>query len=133
MEVSQISVNQNRLLMRNIRIRPMCLDGYPADGPRMQGFYKRLVFMVAKSMHPLSLVEEAGFVEIVRYLDPNIRIPSRSTLTTKILPDCYLSAKNRLIEEIGEASHVSLTTDLWSSRNMESYMSLTAHYINSGK
>ena len=59
----------------------------------MQGFYNRLVFMVGKSMHTLSLVEEEGFIEIVRYLDPNIRMPCRFTLTTKLLPDCYLRTK----------------------------------------
>ena len=99
----------------------------------MQGFYNRLIFMVGKSMHTLSLVEEEGFIEIVRYLDPNIRMPCRFTLTTKLLPDCYLRTKNRLMEEIGEAAHMSLTTDLWSSRNMESFMSLTVHYINSSE
>ena len=71
------SVNQNRIEMANGTHlhTPHVFRWLSRGQTRMQGFYKRLVFMASESMHFLYLDEEARFVENVQYLVPNILKP----------------------------------------------------------
>lgn len=50
-------------------------------------------------------------------------------MTRKYFPDKYEEAKKKLTEELQLVDNVSLTTDLWSSRNNMSFMTVTIHYI----
>jgi hypothetical protein len=62
-----------------------------------------------------------------------ISLPSRATFTSTNLPELYDAAASQLLKEIEEVDHLSLTTELWTSRNQESFMTITIHYINSRK
>ena len=42
----------------------------------------------------------------------------------------YVKVNNRVLAVINSLNHVSVTTDLWSSIAQDSYLSLTAHCIN---
>ena len=106
---------------------------YPQDGPRMTGFRRLLAKFVSKSMKSLSIVEDPDFRALINFCDPMIQMPSRSTFTSKYLPELYDAASLQLLKEIEEVKHLSLTTDLWTSRNQESFMTITVHYINSRK
>lgn len=38
--------------------------------------------------------------------------------------------KERVKKEIADCSHVALTTDIWTSNAVESYITVTAHFID---
>ena len=79
---------------------------------------------------PFKTVEHEGFRDFVNNLQPQFQIPSRTTITQDVL-DIYVSEAGKLKNYFAKnKQRVSLTTDLWSSRQNLSYMCLTAHFID---
>lgn len=90
---------------------------------------QKLAMMIAKDFQPLSLVEDDGFREFTKALNPRYEIISRKTLTNSILPKCYEIAKNNLKNLLQKAKAVSLTIDGWTSNANESYLGITCHFF----
>ena len=69
---------------------------------------------------------------LLLYLEPGYHIPS-CTHITKLLQKKHEKAmailKNKLAHNVAA---MSLTSDIWTSNVMESYMSITAHFITPG-
>lgn len=60
----------------------------------------------------------------------NYEIPDRKTLSVNLLPKMY----EKRLEEVKSfvqtyAKSVCITIDYWSSRSMDSYLSITAHFM----
>ncbi|GFO47760.1 Zinc finger bed domain-containing protein 1 [Plakobranchus ocellatus] len=47
-----------------------------------------------------------------------------------VLPHIYNEEKKKVFDALQEATAVSMTTDIWSSRAMQGYMTVTAHFIS---
>lgn len=86
--------------------------------------------LFTKDFQPFSIVEDEGFVAYSNALNPSYVIPDRKTITKSIIPakyeECLLNTKNM----IEKAVSVCLTTDCWTSRNTDSFMGVTAHFIS---
>ena len=80
-------------------------------------------------MEPLSVVEHVGFRNLITKLEPRYELPSRKTLTEKILTDLYKRTKSKLREFLDTSSAVSITTDGWTSVANESYLGVTCHFF----
>ena len=87
-----------------------------------------LLEMVVVDAQPLSIVENAGFKAFVNLLDPTYIIPGRKTLKA-MLQKKYEDTKEKAVAELGKASTVSLTADMWTSINMDAYLAVTCHYV----
>lgn len=74
----------------------------------------------------------AGFIELIKYLDPRVSLPCRATLANSLIPNEFMKAKAALLQELKNISYIALTTNLWSSRTMQAYMTVTSHFIDSG-
>ena len=86
--------------------------------------------MVILDELPFKTVEHEGFRDFVNMLQPQFQIPSRATITRDCM-DLYVSEFESLKKYFAKTKQrVSLTTDLWSSRQNLSYMCLTAHFID---
>lgn len=83
---------------------------------------------VAKEMMPISVVEGEGFLEYSKALSPNYIVPSRFIIKRRLI-GLYDTEKYKVTTKIQDLESLSLTTDSWTSRTMESYISLTAHGI----
>ena len=81
-------------------------------------------------MKPISIVDSKQFRKFVQVLHPRYEIPSKRYFTEKVIPDLYEEAKANVISELSGAASVALTTDSWTSRACESYITITAHFIN---
>uniref|UniRef100_A0A9J7Y5E2 BED-type domain-containing protein n=1 Tax=Cyprinus carpio carpio TaxID=630221 RepID=A0A9J7Y5E2_CYPCA len=88
------------------------------------------VFM-AKDMRPFSVVENEGFRLLVNKLEPKYTIPSRPHFSQTVMPALYRETKSKVIETLRKAYSVSITTDGWTSRATQSYLTVTAHVITS--
>ena len=66
---------------------------------------------------------------MLKVLDPKYVVPSRKIFSDVALPQLYNSTRQRIAKELEEVSFYSATTDLWPSRTMQPYMSLTVHFI----
>ena len=90
---------------------------------------KALVNMIVTDLQPVSIVEDKGFKEFVQVIDQKYTPPSRRTIMRELLPSMYLSKRAELEEQLKTIEHCSITTDLWTSRATEGYITITAHFI----
>lgn len=86
---------------------------------------------ICTDMQPVSVVEDVGFNRLLKRLQSKFKCPSRRYFTEKIIPDIFERVTSIIKNEINGAESISFTSDIWSSRSNDSYMSLTAHFIDS--
>ncbi|XP_051778436.1 E3 SUMO-protein ligase ZBED1-like [Erpetoichthys calabaricus] len=94
---------------------------------------EELAKMIAHDFQPFSIVEDKGFRTFTHALNPFYVIPSRKTLSHKIIPNLYDRKRASLQERVKKAPGVCLTTDCWTSRATTSNMSVTCHFIENYK
>lgn len=80
-------------------------------------------------MAPMTTVEKDGFKKLIRTLDKRYCVPSRNYFSHVGIPAPYKCHEN-VETELRSVLNIASTSDLWSSRAMEPYMSLTIHFIN---
>ena len=66
--------------------------------------------MVARDLRPLSVVEGDGFRQLVNYIEPNYRVPSRPHIRSACQKP-YASAKVKLLVTL-QSHYVAFTSDL---------------------
>lgn len=76
---------------------------------------------------PMSIVENKNFAAFMVDVNSKYNLPSRSNLTSKLIP----VIRDRRMEGVktltDEAQFISLTIDIWTDRRMHSYIAMTAH------
>lgn len=90
---------------------------------------KAVAYHIAKDMVPISTVEQEGFIQLLKTLDRRYQLPSRKYFTREALPKMYTDVRQSLAAQLTKVSHFALTTDMWSSRTCEPYMSVTIHFM----
>ena len=85
---------------------------------------------MVKDLGPFSVVQNSGFQNLLHVLEPRYTIPSRQHFSDKTLPELYEKKKTELKSNLAEAVAVALTTDGWTSRATESYVTIACHYID---
>ncbi|XP_055040058.2 E3 SUMO-protein ligase ZBED1 [Misgurnus anguillicaudatus] len=85
---------------------------------------------IAKDMVPLITVEKDGFKQMIKTLDPRYEMPSRKYFSQVAIPNLYQKHRAKLETDLATVHHFAATTDMWSSRTMEPYLSLTVHFIS---
>ncbi|XP_074030331.1 E3 SUMO-protein ligase ZBED1-like [Leptinotarsa decemlineata] len=89
-----------------------------------------LIFkMIVKDIQPFSMVEDAGFKDLINFLQPGYKIPTRYILSNTLLDAHYSDVQKKLKAELESAKYISITTDGWTSRATTSYQAVTAHYL----
>ncbi|KAM9364836.1 E3 SUMO-protein ligase ZBED1-like [Pholidichthys leucotaenia] len=81
-------------------------------------------------MAPIYTVEKPGFLHMLKVWDPKYQPPSRKYFAEVALPKLYNETRQALYEKLDTVLFFSATTDLWSSRSLQPYLSLTVHYID---
>ncbi|KAK4328281.1 hypothetical protein Pmani_001306 [Petrolisthes manimaculis] len=102
------------------------------ESPKAKSLTSKLLKMIAVDLQPLSIVDDQGFREFAREMDPRYVLPSRRSLVRTDFPQLFQRAQSDVKSILTEVSDrdITLTTDLWTSRAGEAYMSLTCHYIS---
>lgn len=83
---------------------------------------------ICLDLKPFNLVEGRGFAAFVHELEPRFKIPCRKTLTSNVMK-LYDTTKSG-IRAMLQGEKIALTTDGWTSLATESYVTVTAHFIN---
>ncbi|CAG5054202.1 unnamed protein product [Parnassius apollo] len=87
--------------------------------------------MIALDNQPLSIVENSGFISLMKKLKPKYVLPSRKYLSENIIPNIYEKTKTEIRYGVLRATALSVTTDLWTNtNNKESFLSFTAHWLD---
>lgn len=96
--------------------------------------YQLLYFTIGmcwcKEYLPFSLLNSKYLEAIFHELNPDFVMPDRRYISDKIVPHLTqeITEKNKQLLE--EASHITVTTDSWTSVATESYEAVTAHLID---
>lgn len=102
---------------------------YPRETQKWKTITDKLTIMLTKLMIPFSVVDEPEFNAFVSELDVRYQTPSRKYMSEVAIPAKYNEIKAKVVNDLREATHVSLTTDGWSSSTQDPFLSLTVHYI----
>ena len=89
-----------------------------------------LAKMMVKDLQPISIVEDEGFRYFTKVMDPRYKIPSRKSMMTGEIPKLYEQAQKTVQDSIQSASSLVLTTDMWTARTTEAYLTLSGHFID---
>jgi hypothetical protein len=88
--------------------------------------------LLARVDVPISFGESAAFEEYINNAhNPKFQAVSTQT-TTRDLAKMFYDRKSKLVEVLASDSVncVYLTSDIWSGKAKEDYLSVVAHYIN---
>lgn len=103
---------------------------YEKTSKRWREITNAVTHHIAKDMVPVQTVERDGFKKLIKTLDPKYVLPSRKYFAQTALPELYTACRERVVDQLKNVEFFSTTTDLWSSRTSEPYLSLTVHYID---
>lgn len=101
-----------------------------AASRRAKDITQSIGFFIANDMRPFSVVEDEGFRKLVHTLEPKYHIPSRTHFSKSVVPAMYESARVKVKEALQKGERVAITTDGWTSRTTQSYLTITAHTID---
>jgi Holliday junction resolvase RusA-like endonuclease len=85
---------------------------------------------IAESSRSIKLVEDEGFIKLLKYLKPTYEPPKRTTIRTniqRISNQLRLGLKKKISIE---CDHYSITNDIWTDRKARAFGSFTIHYIS---
>lgn len=88
-----------------------------------------VVDFIAEDLMPLHVVDSARFQNLIKHLDPQYTLPSRKHLSDTLLVKKFDQLKQDITNSFKKVTVINLTIDLWSNRQMHSFLGITAHYI----
>lgn len=91
---------------------------------------KALLFSLACDQLPLSLTESPSFRDFVQEAEPKFVFPVRTTIRNVLLPQYITKMENILSLELKDLNRIYLTLDLWTNRQMISFLGVTVHHVN---
>ena len=94
-----------------------------------QTFTDLVVNFVTSSYQPLSIVQEEGFRALMDFAAPQYTLPCRQTLSNTLLRSRQEAITKNLSAALVNSPAVTLTMDLWSNRQMRSYIGITGHFV----
>nr|XP_024661555.1 zinc finger BED domain-containing protein 1-like [Maylandia zebra] len=103
---------------------------YDKKAKRHSDITNAIAYCLAKDMLPINTVENEGFKQLIKVLDPRYQLPGRKHFSQIALPMLYRECREAVEKELQTVSFFATTSDMWSSRTSEPYLSLTAHYID---
>ena len=103
---------------------------YPFSSQRAQQITRQVGIFIATDMRPLSIVDNLAFRQVLYAMDPRYDLPCRRYFSDKVIPGLYEKAKEDLVTKLKRASNIAITTDSWTSRATESYVTITVHFLS---
>ncbi|XP_052806593.1 E3 SUMO-protein ligase ZBED1-like [Mya arenaria] len=104
---------------------------YPQKSERSTEITQAVAKFIAGDLQPLSVVGKAYFKNILSVMDPKYELPSRRYFTMNVIPEMYTSVRTNVELELKECESLAITTDGWTSRACQSYLTVTAHGLDS--
>ena len=111
------------------------LDPYLSHGKCSEACARRItehiVDMVVCDLRPAALVEGAGFKALMNYIKPGYRVPT-ATHIAAVERQKFVNGKASMKQYLESEVHfMAITTDIWTSRANDAYLSLTVHFVDS--
>ena len=107
---------------------PVCPSIKKCSLARSKEINMAIADFVVLDLRPVAVVDGHGFNRLLNCLEPGYTVPSR-TFVMNSLKQQYSVMKQKLQESLC-VRNLAFTTDIWTSRATEAYMTITAHYIS---
>ena len=118
------TLKKNRAKKASTRLFP-----FTKDSKRAKRIGRKILCMIVKYYQPFTIVEDVGFRELVKELEPRYKIIGRKKLTKELLPECFGISVRTLHEKLEKCNYVAVTTDAWTSLAQDAYLGITCHFI----
>ena len=92
---------------------------------RAQELTGAVVDFFVRELRSVSVVYSVGFLHLLNVAEPQYIVSCHCTIDSYI-DRWYLAVKTRVKQELKQVEYVGLTTDMWTSRSKDRYISLTA-------
>ena len=86
--------------------------------------------MIAADRQPFSVVEDKSFRHLIEILDRRYQLPSRKHFSEKVIPQMYGELREKVGTIAKSVRYLALPMDGWTSHAGDSYLSITAHFID---
>ncbi|CAH1098482.1 unnamed protein product [Psylliodes chrysocephalus] len=105
----------------------------PPPARKTEQIDRQMLKMIAKGHHAFRIVEEPEFRKLIEMVSfcPGYQPPTRKSLSNNLMTTVENSISEDIKEKLISAKAVCITTDGWTSRNNDSFIAVTAHFINS--
>lgn len=70
------------------------------------------------------------FKSFVHSLDPQYQLPSHKHLSAVLLAKKYREIRAKVVNHLQNTPSINLTMDLWTNRQMRSFVGITGHFIS---
>ncbi|XP_014287375.2 E3 SUMO-protein ligase ZBED1 isoform X1 [Halyomorpha halys] len=106
-------------------------DRKPVQNESDRSVNDALMQLFIKDFHPISTVEDEGFRSFITALNPTCEIPSKKCISQKLLPAMYEKCLENARTISKSITSACITTECWTSNNDESFLAITAHFLDS--
>ncbi|XP_033742748.1 zinc finger BED domain-containing protein 1-like [Pecten maximus] len=103
---------------------------YPPGSRRATEITETITNFLINDMRPFKTVDTDCFRKMLHTLDPRYKVPGRKHFSQIAIPKKYEQVKGVVKGELQRADQVAITTDGWTSRATESYITITSTHIN---
>ena len=103
---------------------------YPKTSVRHLLLQKSVAEFLIDDMLPFSTVESPSFIKLINNLDPKFQLESAKTYSNSIIPKMYMDLKAKVTEMMKPVAALGITSDAWTSAATQSYVTMTAHFID---
>ena len=124
------SPSQSKAGSSQLKLTGFMAKSLGINSVRAQNISKHIGVFIAHDLRPFGIVESPAFIKLLQVLEPRYKVPSRTYFSQTVVPSLYMEVKKDVMAGISKAVSVALTTDGWTSRATESYITTTAHYIS---
>ena len=103
---------------------------YSYQDPRQKKITRNIALLISTTTVPVSLVNAPSFKKLLTDINPHVRVPDRKMMRKEV-NQVWSDLREALKNVLKVARRVSLTTDIWTSKNMvASYIGITVHFFN---
>ena len=105
---------------------------YNNDGPAQKKYDNLVLELLSMNFLPFRLLDSPEWKALILFLDKRINLKDRTTYSRqvkKVSDEVQEKVKDIIKKECGAS--LAVTSDLWSSRILESYISGTFHFYDS--
>jgi len=107
------------------------LKPFSKDSERHIKLVEAVGNFIAVDMQPLSVVENKGFLQLMKVAEPRFQVPSKGYFTKTVIPSLYGHVREGVKNMVEETQFLCITTDLWTAAHgNRAYLGLTCHGID---
>ena len=105
------------------------VEKLPYNSVRAKILTESIAEFIVRDLRPVSIVNGDGLLNLMEVAEPRYVVPCCRTIDT-VIDKMYCSSKQRVCDELSSVSCLGMTTDMWTSRSNDGYISLITHFIN---